>query len=87
MCVHYNFGNEFSNQEQIMATFGRLQSFDSSSEQWDQYIESLEHFFEANDILLDTAQVKKMWAILLSVCGEQGVQTNVKFISSRETER
>ena len=71
MCVHYNFGNEFSNQEQIMATFGRLQSFDSSSEQWDQYIESLENFFEANDILLDTAQVKNMRAILLSVCGSK----------------
>lgn len=54
-----------------MATFGRLESFDSSSEQWDQYIERLEHFFEANDIPLDTTQVKRRRAILLSVCGSK----------------
>ena len=54
-----------------MATFGRLESFDNSSEQWDQYIERLENFFEANDIPLDTAQVKKRRAILLSACGSK----------------
>ena len=54
-----------------MATFGQLESFDSLSEQWDQYIEHLEHFFEANDIPLDTAQVKKRRAILLSFCGSK----------------
>lgn len=54
-----------------MATFGRLESFDSTSEQWDQYIERLENFFEANEIPDDTAHVKKRRAILLSVCGSK----------------
>ena len=53
-----------------MATFDRLESFDSSSEQWDQYIERLEHVFEANDSPLDYVQVKKR-IILLPVCGSK----------------
>ena len=47
------------------ATIGRIQEFDSSKEEWPQYVERLGHFFTANGIT--TADKKK--AVLLTVIG------------------
>ena len=33
-----------------MATFGKLNEFDTGKEDWNSYIEQLEFFFAANDI-------------------------------------
>ena len=49
-----------------MAThYGKINEFDSSIEEWDDYIERLNQFFVANEITEET----KMKAILLSGCG------------------
>lgn len=48
-----------------MATFGKVDEFDSSKEEWAQYEERLTQFFLANDI--DSAEKKR--AVLLSVIG------------------
>ena len=48
-----------------IATIGRIQEFDSSKEEWPQYVERLGHFFTANGIT--TADRKK--AVLLTVIG------------------
>lgn len=49
-----------------MATvFGKVDEFDGSKEEWTQYVERVNHFFEANDI----ADAGKKRAILLSVIG------------------
>ncbi|KAL2095791.1 hypothetical protein ACEWY4_007939 [Coilia grayii] len=48
-----------------MATFGRIDAFDSSTEQWSRYAERLNFYFVANSISDDD----KKRAILLTVCG------------------
>ncbi len=48
-----------------MATFGKLSEFDASKEDWQSYVESLDFFFEANNI--ENWSQKR--AILLSSCG------------------
>jgi len=35
----------------MAATFGRVEEFDSKKEEWSQYMERLQHFFVANDIV------------------------------------
>ena len=49
----------------LMATFGKVDEFDASKEEWAQYEERLTQFFLANDI--DGAAKKR--AVLLSVIG------------------
>ena len=34
-------------------TLGRIEEFDSSWEEWPQYVERIEHFFAANSIVKD----------------------------------
>ena len=46
-------------------TFGQLQEFDRSKEEWQQYKERLGHFFVANKIINDD----KKWAVFLSIIG------------------
>ena len=48
-----------------MATFGKVDEFDPSKEEWSQYVERLTHFFQANEI--DEAEKKR--AVFLSVIG------------------
>ena len=48
-----------------MATFGKVDEFDASKEEWSQYVECLTHFFLANGI--DEAEKKR--AVFLSVIG------------------
>ena len=49
-----------------MATvFGKVDEFDGTKEEWTQYVELLEHFFVANDIV----DAGKKRAVLLSVVG------------------
>ena len=49
-----------------MATvFGKVDEFDGTKEEWTQYVERLEHFFVANDIV----DAGKKRAVLLSVVG------------------
>ena len=47
------------------ATLGKIDEFDSSKEEWPQYVERLGHFFTANDI--KTAEKKR--AVFLAVIG------------------
>ena len=35
----------------MAATFGKVEEFDSKKEEWPQYVERLQHFFVANDIV------------------------------------
>ena len=49
----------------MTATFGRIDEFEEGQEDWIQYVERLEHFFEANDVSTDA----KKRSILLSVMG------------------
>jgi len=37
----------------MTATFGRIDEFEEGKEDWIQYVERLEHFFEANDVSTD----------------------------------
>ena len=48
-----------------VATLGRVEEFDGAREDWQQYVERLEHFFVANSI---TTPEKKR-AVFLSVIG------------------
>ena len=47
-------------------TLGRIEEFDSSREEWPQYVERLEHFFAANSIAEDE---KKNRSVFLTVIG------------------
>ena len=49
----------------MTATLGRVEEFDGSKEEWQQYVERLGHFFIANGI--DSAEKKR--AVFLSVIG------------------
>ena len=52
----------------MAAAFGKIDEFDAYSDQnWDEYIERLEHYFVANGI--DEASKKR--SILLTVCGHK----------------
>ena len=48
-----------------MATFGKINEFDSSKEDWNSYVEQLEFFFVANGI----EENARKRAILLTSCG------------------
>ena len=45
--------------------FGQVIEFDGEKEEWSQYVERLDHFFEANEV----ADADKKRAILLTVIG------------------
>ena len=49
----------------MAATFGKVEEFDSKKEEWSQYVEKLQHFFVANDIV----DAEKKGAVFLSVVG------------------
>ena len=46
-------------------TLGRIEEFDSSREEWPQYVERLEHFFAANSI----AEDEKKHSVFLTMIG------------------
>ena len=46
-------------------TLGRIEEFDSSQEEWPQYVERLEHFLAANCI----AEDEKKRSVFLTVIG------------------
>ncbi|XP_063846489.1 uncharacterized protein LOC135092154 isoform X1 [Scylla paramamosain] len=48
-----------------MGFIGKVEEFNQDAEVWTQYVERLEHFFEANDII----EEKKKKSTLLAVCG------------------
>ena len=50
-----------------MATYGRINEFEESSEEWSQYVDRMGHYFTANEI--DDAD--KQRAIFLPVCGSK----------------
>ena len=47
----------------MAGTLGRVKEFDGNKDDWQQYVERLEHFFQANDV--DGAEKKR--AVFLSV--------------------
>ena len=49
----------------MAATFGKVEEFDSKKEECSQYVERLQHFFVANDIV----DAEKKRAVFLSVVG------------------
>ena len=52
----------------MAAVFGKIEEFDIYTDQnWDEYIERLEHYFIANDV----EDEEKKRAILLTVCGHK----------------
>ena len=40
----------FGDESGISGTLGRVEEFDSNKDDWQQYVERLEHFFVANGI-------------------------------------
>ena len=50
-----------------MATHGRLDEFNEGQEEWRSYIERVDHYFTANDVV----DADKKRAIYLSACGAQ----------------
>ena len=52
-------------------TYGNIGEFDQALEKWEAYIEQMEQYFVANDIISDT----KKKAILLSTCGPSTYST------------
>ena len=59
------------------ATLGRVDEFDSSKDDWLQYVERLEHFFVANGI--DNAEKKR--AALLTAVGAATYKTLRNIVS------
>ena len=55
----------------MAATFGKIEEFDGNREEWPQYVERLEHFFEANSI----TDAGKKRAVFLSVVGPMTYKT------------
>ena len=53
-----------------MAVHGSLTEFNTSEDNWEEYIERLEQYFVANDIK-DTDLVKRKRAVLLSSVGQR----------------
>ena len=49
----------------MAAAFGKVDKFDGSKEEWPQYVERLDFFFQANEIV----DVEKERAVFLSVVG------------------
>ena len=49
----------------MASVFGKVDEFDGSKEEWTQYVERVNHFFDANDIV----DAGKKRAVLLSVIG------------------
>ena len=49
----------------MAGTLGRVEEFDGNKDDWQQYVERLEHFFQVNDV--DGAEKKR--AVFLSVIG------------------
>ena len=50
------------------ALLGHIDQFELADEQWPQYVERLEHFFVANDIIREDKAVKRQ-VTFLSVVG------------------
>ena len=55
----------------MTGTLGRVEEFDGNKDDWQQYVERLEHFFVANGI--DGAEKKR--AVFLSVIGSSTYKT------------
>ena len=49
----------------MAAMHGSVAEFDSGKEEWDSYMERLEHYFVANSV----SEPAKKRAVLLSCCG------------------
>ncbi|CAB4030147.1 uncharacterized protein K02A2.6-like, partial [Paramuricea clavata] len=65
-CVYHKFvdGDASKKLRRNMATYGRIDEYDES-EEWTQYVERMDHYFEANDI----EDKDKKRSIFLSVIG------------------
>ena len=62
--------------------FGKVSEFDSAKEEWPQYVERLEHFFEANKI----EDEGKKRSILLRVVGPTVFKLIRNLVSPAKTE-
>ena len=68
------------------ALLGHIEQFDPAVEQWTQYVERLEQFFVANDIIGDNKAVK--WrANFLSVVGHNAYNLLRSLIAPRKAVR
>ena len=56
-----------------MATIGKIEKYNQGTEVWTHYVERLEHFFVAFDIVAET----KKKATLLAVCGQEPTKYSV----------
>ena len=59
--------NRISGNLKMTAVYGRIGEFDSTKEEWPQYVERLNHLFEANGI----NEAEKKRAIFLTVIGPE----------------
>ena len=65
-------GPKLLSSEEAMACHGTVGEFVSEREDWSSYIERLENYFVANDVV--TGEKKR--AMLLSVCGACNLSVN-----------
>ena len=80
-----HFGDEDFKRTMATALLGHIEQFDPAVEQWTQYVEHLEQFFMANEIIGDDKAVK--WrATFLSVVGRDAYNF-LRSPQSRPTER
>ena len=61
----------------MSGTLGRVEEFDGSRDDWQEYVERMEHFFIANGI--DSAEQKR--AVFLSVIGPSTYKTLRNLVS------
>ena len=56
----------FGDEDGIMAgtLLGRVEYYDSSKEEWTQYVERLEHFFAANGVDTDANKLSAFLAVI-----------------------
>ena len=62
-----HFGDKDFKRTWLLPLLGHIEQFDSAVEQWTQYVERLEQFFVANDVIGDDKAVKRRATFLLVV--------------------
>ena len=58
-------GNDLFSRPEVVATFGTIGEFQAEEKYWTRYVEQMQHYFTANDIM----SAEKQRSLIFSVCG------------------
>ena len=78
-----HFGDEswdLEGEDNMAILLGKLEEYDRSTEDWTQYVERMDHFFDANEIV-DVGKKK----CVFGSCGTDHVRTTSKLGISSQT--